>query len=78
MHRARWPSKKSHQVSPATIFFYLNVQENFEQAVPYFTHAIEIYEVHLGRSDPTVETAIKNKELALSKLQSETDQGDLT
>ena len=54
------------------------MQENFEQAVPYFTHAIEIYEVHLGRSDPTVETAIKNKELALSKLQSETDQGDLT
>ena len=65
-------------VQPQFFFFYLNMQENFEQAVPYFTHAIEIYEVHLGRSDPTVETAIKNKELALSKLQSETDQGDLT
>lgn len=58
--------------------FYLNLQGNFEQAVPYFTHAIEIYEVHLGRSDPTVETAIKNKELAVSKLQSLTDQDALT
>ena len=58
--------------------FYFNVQGNFEQAVPYFTHAIEIYEVHLGRSDPTVETAIKNKELAVSKLQSQTDQDALT
>ena len=49
------------------------LQENFEQAVPYFTHAIEIYEVHLGRDDPTVETAITNKELALSKLQSQSE-----
>ena len=57
---------------------YLNVQENFEQAVPYFTHAIEIYEIHLGHSDPTVETAIKNKELALSKLQSQTEEEVLT
>lgn len=66
-------------MSPAhTCNFYFNVQGDFEQAVPYFTHAIEIYEVHLGRSDPTVETAIKNKELAVSKLQSLTDQDTLT
>lgn len=52
---------------------HLNAQENYEQAVPYFDHAIEIYELHLGRDDPTVETAITNKELALSKLQSRSE-----
>ena len=56
------------------MYVCLNMQENFEQAVPYFIHAIEIYEVHLGRDDPTVETAIKNKELALSKLQSQAEE----
>ena len=56
----------------SVVFVYM-LQESFEQAVPYFTHAIEIYEVHLGRDDPTVETAITNKELALSKLQSQSN-----
>lgn len=51
----------------------LNAQENYEQAVPYFDHAIEIYELHLGHDDPTVETAITNKELAISKLQSRSE-----
>ena len=46
--------------------------------MPYFTHAIEIYEIHLGRSDPTVETAIKNKELALSKLQTQNEEDVIT
>ena len=51
----------------------MTAQEKFEQAVPYFTHAIEIYEIHLGRDDPTVETAVTNMELALGKLQSQAE-----